>query len=245
MKFKILIIFISQVVYSQNFTAEYDMYYDTDTPMRREALLTYDSKNQKSFFKEDLNKLPWKQDKVQDEELLLATVAKKINERYVLFDFKNNTCMLIQDFAKVTYNVNEIFPDFKWVITSEEKSINNLKCKKAVGSLRGRTFDAWFTSEIPVSVGPWKFNGLPGLIVEAYSQDKRYFFILRNIKFNQEFNVELPKVDKSVTIKEYVQLKEEFHQNVISNVSGRTDGSLSSTKFSKSVLLEPKYEWEE
>ena len=89
------------------------------------------------------------------------TAAKKMDERYVLFDFQNKTCVLIQDFAKIVYHVNEIFPDFKWEITSEEKLINNLRCKRAVGSLRGRAFEAWFTSEIPISVGPWKFNGLP------------------------------------------------------------------------------------
>lgn len=245
MRFCIMFFFLNQIVYPQTIVAEYDLYYDTDTPMRREAVLTYDSKNQKSIFKEDLNKLPWDIKEKEHDADFIATVAKKMHERYVLFDFQNKTCVLIQDFAKIVYHVNEIFPDFKWEITSEEKLINNLKCKKAVGSLRGRPFDAWFTSEIPISIGPWKFNGLPGLIVEAYSQDKRYSFVLRNIKFNQEFNIEIPNVDKNLTIKEYVQLKEEYHENVILRVSERTDGKVTSTNFSKNTLLEPKYEWEE
>ena len=137
MRFCIMFFFLNQIVYPQTIVAEYDLYYDTDTPMRREAVLTYDSKNQKSIFKEDLNKLPWDIKEKEHDADFIATVAKKMHERYVLFDFQNKTCVLIQDFAKIVYHVNEIFPDFKWEITSEEKLINNLKCKKAVGSLRG------------------------------------------------------------------------------------------------------------
>ncbi len=54
----------------------------------------------------------------------------------------------------------------EWVISSESKVIQNLKCTKATTSFRGREYEAWFTPTVPVPAGPWKFFGLPGLIIE-------------------------------------------------------------------------------
>jgi GLPGLI family protein len=46
----------------------------------------------------------------------------------------------------------------------------------------GRDYKAWFTNEIPVSDGPYKFYGLPGLIVEIEDSKKQYTFELVSYK---------------------------------------------------------------
>lgn len=68
----------------------------------------------------------------------------------------------------------EPMPVFMWKLLSERKSILNYQCQKAVCTFRGRTYTAWFASEIPLSEGPWKFHGLPGLILKVYD-DKNNF----------------------------------------------------------------------
>ena len=45
---------------------------------------------------------------------------------------------------------------------------------------------AWFTSEIPISEGPWKFHGLPGLIVKLHDTKRHYEFELVSFKKNAE-----------------------------------------------------------
>jgi GLPGLI family protein len=65
-----------------------------------------------------------------------------------------------------------------WKILSDTKELKGYKCQKAICTFRGRDYEAWFTREIPISDGPWKFNGLPGLIVQVYDINEHYKFEL-------------------------------------------------------------------
>lgn len=70
-----------------------------------------------------------------------------------------------------------------WEITKETKQISNYNCIKATCRFRGRNYTAWFTPQIPISSGPWKLQGLPGLILQAGSEDNQVQFILKKIQF--------------------------------------------------------------
>lgn len=63
-----------------------------------------------------------------------------------------------------------------WQIIDSTKTFLGYECQKAECSFRGRRWTAWFTPDIPVSDGPWKLSGLPGLILEAYDVGKQYYF---------------------------------------------------------------------
>jgi len=69
-----------------------------------------------------------------------------------------------------------------WQITDSTKTILDYSVQMAVGDFRGRRWTAWFAPDIPISDGPWKFNGLPGLIMEAYDTEKHYRFIIVGIE---------------------------------------------------------------
>jgi len=64
--------------------------------------------------------------------------------------------------------------DMKWEIKKDTATILSYSCQKAITEFRGRTWEAWFTSEIPINNGPWKFGGLPGLIMKV-SDSQQYF----------------------------------------------------------------------
>lgn len=71
---------------------------------------------------------------------------------------------------------------FKWTLLKEQMTINNYKCKKAVCIHRGRKYEAWYTPEIPINNGPWKFGNLPGLIIEISSIDKYISWKMAGVK---------------------------------------------------------------
>ena len=66
----------------------------------------------------------------------------------------------------------------QWEIRDSTKTILDYPCQMTVCNFRGRQWTAWFTTDIPVSDGPWKFGGLPGLIMEAYDKGNQYVFTI-------------------------------------------------------------------
>ena len=59
----------------------------------------------------------------------------------------------------------EPWPLMTWTLGTEHQTIIGYDCQKATCHWRGRDYEAWFTAAIPVKAGPWKFGGLPGLIL--------------------------------------------------------------------------------
>ncbi|WP_300727547.1 GLPGLI family protein [uncultured Bacteroides sp.] len=64
----------------------------------------------------------------------------------------------------------------EWELLPDTATILSYHCQKATCRFKGRTYTAWYTMEIPVSDGPWKLFGLPGLIVQAEDTRKHYRF---------------------------------------------------------------------
>ena len=64
----------------------------------------------------------------------------------------------------------------EWTLQEDTASFLGHQCQKAICRWRGRDYIAWFAPDIPVSRGPWKFGGLPGLIMKIYDVDSLYVF---------------------------------------------------------------------
>ena len=71
---------------------------------------------------------------------------------------------------------------FEWKLTSDMKEILGMSCVKATCNFRGRNWISWFTMDIPLQDGPWKFNGLPGLILKVEDDKGEYVFDCVRIK---------------------------------------------------------------
>lgn len=59
---------------------------------------------------------------------------------------------------------------FDWDIKEDTKTILGYNCQLAVTAFRGRSYEAWFTSQLP-NCGPWKFSDLPGMILAVKAVD--------------------------------------------------------------------------
>ncbi|PKF75292.1 GLPGLI family protein [Chryseobacterium sp. PMSZPI] len=76
----------------------------------------------------------------------------------------------------------------RWEITNTVEKQNGYPAQKATTSLGGRTWTAWFTKDISVSDGPYKFSGLPGLIVKLEDDKGDYKFdLVKKIMIKNSF----------------------------------------------------------
>lgn len=79
------------------------------------------------------------------------------------------------------YSQKMISPDI-WHIQGDTATIAGLKSFKARCKYGEREWTAWFSPKIPVSDGPSRFSGLPGLILRLESTDGDYQFILQGLE---------------------------------------------------------------
>ena len=123
----------------------------------------------------------------------------------------------------VTDNFNKInafsyednLNDFEWKITSDTMTCLNYLCQKATADFRGRRYEAWFAPDIPVNDGPWKFSGLPGLIL--YAKDSKNQYILKAVALdNTQTPLQFAKRDYvKTTRKELDKVKIRFAEDPI------------------------------
>lgn len=84
-------------------------------------------------------------------------------------------------FTPVNIGYNEELK-LKWDIQKDKQKIGDYNAQKATTEYGGRKWTAWFSNDIPFQDGPYKFSGLPGLIVKIEDQDKDYSWVLQGNK---------------------------------------------------------------
>ena len=80
------------------------------------------------------------------------------------------------------YETQEQRKTIKWTLNDSTLTVAGYLCKTAVCQLHGRKWTVRYAEDIPTTAGPWKLCGLPGLIVEAVSDDGTHRFTLTELQ---------------------------------------------------------------
>ena len=110
---------------------------------------------------------------------------------------------------------DEPFSDIDWLIVEDStKTILDYQCIMATTDYHGRKWTVWFTPKIPMQDGPWKFCGLPGLIMEASEPSGQHSFTATGIEISTQpifpiFNTEYEKMDR----KEMLRALRHYREN--------------------------------
>ncbi|HLX90923.1 MAG TPA: GLPGLI family protein [Puia sp.] len=99
-------------------------------------------------------------------------------------------------------------PEINWHITGDTTSFGGLHCQKATTHFKGRDYTAWFCPELPIHVGPWKLNGLPGIILDAHDNRREVQFIFDGINKVDSTVIQIPEKGIRTTDKEFARLEE-------------------------------------
>lgn len=147
-------------------------------------------------------------EKSSDELNQVKVIAVK-KPYFVYKDFSRKKLVLSDYVGAQKYLINDTLNNFKWKIFSEKTKIQNFNCKKATTTFRGRFFNVWYTEDVPIQNGPWKFCGLPGLIVKVMDTKSDFVYELVGIDLKVKFDKKIIGVpiayekDKSVSYKEF------------------------------------------
>ena len=157
--------------------------------------------------------------------------------------FENNNYLLTdKDFPTLIWDTN----------FDEEEKFGSYTCKKAVANYRGTKLIAYYSTEIPVSAGPYKFNGLPGLIVMVYNEAAYpNYWLLKEVQYpyvgdipmDEKYIHSLPKL----TLEAYVKKEEDKNEQQLRMMRSKLpEGVEMEPTSSKKVRgsVEQIYEWE-
>ena len=171
-----------------------------------------------------------------------STDYSKFPDEYLKVDPATNKIEMIQSVLNKKFLITDEL-NYSWKITNETKKIQNYTCYKATTSFRGNNFEAWFTPDIPINAGPWKWYGLPGLILEATDKDQSVVFKLEKI---EKLTEEIPfpaSNSKKMTLQEYFQMADEASDAFFASQNDRNI-TVTTTVLGR-FGLERVYEWEE
>ncbi|WP_159475978.1 GLPGLI family protein [Chryseobacterium sp. 18068] len=117
-------------------------------------------------------------------------ISYKVTKQYP--DFKTHL------FTRISNDSYKIEEDKKpeWKILPEKQKIGEYNAQKATTKYGGREWTAWFSTDLPFQDGPYKFYGLPGLIVKIEDKTGSHSLTLvgnKTIQTTTEKEMNLPQ----------------------------------------------------
>lgn len=216
-------ILFSTFVSAQNQRFIYEYKFIQDSTNRQDVkseLLVLDLNNTGSKF--------YSYEKYRADSVTQADLEKQVKAQ------SNNILINNTYKGNIRYLVEKSYPDFKtfiynsiggddykisderkmnWKILPDTEIIGTFKTQKAETEIYGRKWTAWFTTDVPVQDGPYKFHGLPGLIVKIQDKTESHIFELKGVRKNvAQTDTSFKRTEKPVEITQ-VQYKKLFWEN--------------------------------
>lgn len=135
------------------------------------------------------------------EELFLYPQQKKL--------------LKIDGISSTVYTIEQEYPELAWEIGQETREIGGFAAQQARTYFGGRYYTAWFTPEIPLPLGPWKFHGLPGLILEVEDDAREVQFLYKDfVRLEDgELKIALPENAVAATTRQFDRAKAAYDNN--------------------------------
>lgn len=140
--------------------------------------------------------------------------------------------------GKITFT-NKVIPtfllyeedlsSFQWELKNGEEKVAGYNTRQAGIHYGGRQWTAWYTTEVPINEGPYKFRGLPGLIVKVADSRGHYEFNLISIeRLSEKLPIEFEEHDYVKTTREkYLKSEENLRRDIISRAREAGAGNQS------------------
>jgi len=152
-------------------------------------------------------------------------------------NYPSKGLMTFNAFDDKYYKVEQTMK-MKWkLVTQKDTGIFGYSCQQAQTSYAGREWVAWYSPQIPLPDGPYKFNGLPGLILKISDTRNLHCFTLNAIKKVTHVQPILknPRIFVDVTAEEYIKAKKNDLMRLYGSLQNGTITSSSEEAKAKAM----------
>ena len=133
-------------------------------------------------------------------------------------NFPKGKMTVLDRIDKTEYSYTDDMKTQEWQLKNDTMIVMGYLCYKAVCQWRGRNYEAWFTPDIPVSEGPMKFAGLPGLIMKVSDNMQEWIYEIDGLqKVNRPIVMRTPlrqKEYKKTTRLKFMRGMQRFLNNL-------------------------------
>ncbi|WP_196896085.1 GLPGLI family protein [Aureivirga marina] len=221
--------FIPTLVFSQNFSGtaiyqskinvEVDLDKDsTNTALQNPEIKKMIQQQLKKQFEKRyfLNFTSKEANFIEEEKLEVENPAVQVK---VFGGTSTKQGVLYKNIAKKDYKAEKEFfgkrflvvdkmPEYNWEMTNETKKIGNYTCHKAIAKTEESTVTAWYTMQIPLSIGPDLYSGLPGMILEINDGKRQFLCTKITLNPKKEIEIKIPKNGKKVKQEQFEKIVE-------------------------------------
>jgi len=172
------------------------------TESRGNVTLTFTEQNALYDSRADEQILPRQLRDAQAKAVDMLEPAAELQK--VFLDLDKNGIIRQLDFMGRLFLVSDEIETKSWKLTNKMTKILDYICMGAELEQDGKSIFAYFTSEIPLPIGPDEYFGLPGLIL-AVEEDGATVFLATSIELSPPGPnaVAKPKEGKELTQKEF------------------------------------------
>jgi GLPGLI family protein len=174
-----------------------------------------------------LNKQVEEQLRAGSRNLVIGSPGMKQVSREVIYkDMSTGKISKLENLMG-NYLIETPAEQINWTIEPDTRNFNDLVCQKATARFKGRNYTAWFCSQLPYSNGPWKLGGLPGLILEAYDDQKEVVFAFESFEdvSQRQMAIKTPSNTTKATQAEFTQLQAAYKKDPQGFMRTRMAGS--------------------
>lgn len=124
-----------------------------------------------------------KRELVETTPSIMSAMKKNLFKESIIIDKQTNKETIQCTVGHIhDYQYEEDCPPLNWEMLEGDTVISGYSCNKARTSLFGRDYIAWYSPEIDMPYGPYKFNGLPGLVLHVTDTQGHFEFLLDGLE---------------------------------------------------------------
>lgn len=132
---------------------------------------------------------------------------------HVLKNYPNKGELTVTEYEGKNFIYTEPMVDKKWILQDGDTTVLGYSCKKATCTFRNRTWNVWYTLDIPISEGPWKLDGLPGMILKATDSKQQFAFDCISVKSNAHKPMSIETKKRVKITPQYLERLKKLHES--------------------------------